>query len=83
MVSNSRSINLIITAEGPGKENFKYSWRRANNRPLPRYASGENTPNLMIGSITSSDSGPYYCIVVNQWENVVESERAMINVLCE
>ena len=83
MVTKNTSVKLEIIAEGPGKENFEYSWRRGDNTPLPRYVSGENTPYLTIASITASDSGPYYCIVVNQWGNVVESDRAVINVLCE
>ena len=34
-------------------------------------------------SVTPSDSGMYYCIVMNHWGNMVQSDNATVNVLCE
>ena len=42
-----------------------------------------NSTELTITSVTSSDSGLYYCIVMNQWGNMVKSNNATVNVLCE
>ena len=61
------SINISVTAEGPGKDNFKYRWRRRDNVPLSNTASGTNTQNLTVTPVTLSDSGVYYCVVENQW----------------
>jgi len=80
LVAKGKSVEIGVIAKGPGKENFKYQWRRADNA-LPSTANGENTQSLTITSVTSHDGGSYYCVVTNQWRNVVESDRATVNVL--
>ena len=75
------SINISITAEGPGKENFGYHWRRRDNIPLSNTASGTKTQNLTITSVTFSDSGAYNCSVMNQWGRRVDSDYTTITVL--
>ena len=83
VVAKDGSAKIGIVAEGPGKENFRYNWSRVENIPLPRTVSGENTQNLMITSITSADSGEYYCGVTNQWRSHTKSDKVTINVLGE
>ena len=61
------SINISVTAKGPGKDNFEYRWRRRDGIPLSNTASGTNSQNLTVAPVTLSDSGVYYCVVVNQW----------------
>ena len=83
VVAKDGSAKIGIVAEGPGKENFTYNWSRVESIPLPRTASGENTQNFMITSITSADSGEYYCVVTNQWGSHMKSDKVTINVLGE
>ena len=83
MVAQDESAKICVVAEGPGKKNFTYNWSRVKNIPLPRTTSGEDTQNLMITSITSADSGEYYCVVTNQWGSHTKSDKVTINVLGE
>ena len=82
-VAKGNKVYLSINASGPGRTMFKYQWKRVGSDSLPDTASGENSVNLTITSITPSDSGVYYCIVMNQWGNRVQSDNATVNVLCE
>ena len=72
---------MSITANGPGKNKFTYQWKRRGKTSLPTRASGENTQSLEISSVASSDGGSYYCIVTNEWGNMVKSNEATVNVL--
>ena len=74
---------MSINASGPGRKMFTYQWKRVGSDSLPDTASGENSAQLTITSITPSHSGIYYCIVMNQWGNRVQSDSATVNVLCE
>ena len=76
-------LALYLVAEGPGSNNFTYKWRKVGNDTLPATTEGGSTQNLTITSVTSSDSGLYYCIVMNQWGNMVKSNNATVNVLCK
>ena len=76
-------LSLSVSADGPGSNNFTYQWKRRDDTSLTDRDSGKRTSNLIITSVTSSDSGSYYCIVMNQWGNMVESNDATVNVLCE
>ena len=62
---------------------FTYQWKKVGSDSLPDTASGVNSANFTITSITPSDGGMYYCIVMNQWGNMVQSDNATVNVLCE
>ena len=62
---------------------FTYQWKKVESDSLPDTASGANSAQLTITSITPSHSGMYYCIVMNQWRNMVQSDSATVNVLCE
>ena len=75
------SINISTTAEGPGKENFGYRWRRRDSIPLSNTASGTKTPNLTITSVTLYDSGAYNFSVMNQWGRRVDSGYTTITIL--
>ena len=82
-VSEGDSVVLNIDARGPGRSSFTYEWKKVGSDSLPNTASGGNLTKLTITSVTSSDSGLYYCIVINQWGNMVKSNNATVNVLCE
>ena len=82
-VSEGGVVLLNITASGVGRNSFTYEWKKVGSDSLPDTASGGNSTELMITSVTSSDSGLYYCIVMNQWGNMVKSDNATVNVLCE
>ena len=71
---------LHLIAEGPGSSYFTYEWRKVGNDTLP---IEENTQNLTIRSVMPSDSGSYYCIVTNQWGNMVTSKIVAVNILCK
>ena len=75
-------LTLSITADGPGKNRFTYQWKRREG-PLPNRASRETTRSLRIRPVTSSDSGSYYCVVMNQWGNMMESNDAAVTVWCK
>ena len=82
-VSNGDTAVLSINATGPGRAMFTYQWKMVGSDSLPDTASGGNSTQLTITSIGPSDSGVYYCIVMNQWGNVVQSDNATVNVLCK
>ena len=73
---------LPLIVEGPGSDNFTYEWKKVGVDELPDSVRG-NTQNLTIRSVMPSDSGLYYCVVMNQWGRVVKSRNATVNVLCE
>ena len=82
-VAKGNKVDLSINARGPGRTMFTYQWKKVRSDSLPDTANGENSANLTITSITPSDSGLYYCIVMNQWGNIVQSDNVTVNVLCE
>ena len=82
-VSEGGTVVLSIDARGRGSDSFTYEWKKVGSDSLPDTASGEDSTELTITSVTSSDSGLYYCIVMNQWRNAVKSNNATVNVLCE
>ena len=81
-VSESGRVVLSIDARGVRRNSFTYEWKKVGST-LPDTASGGNLTVLTITSVTSSDSGLYYCIVMNQWGNMVKSNNATVNVLCK
>ena len=83
-VGDGGKVVLSIDARGPGRKSFTYEWKKVGSDSLPDTASGGNsTAELAITLVTSSDSGLYYCIVINKWGNMVKSNNATVNVLCE
>ena len=82
-VAEGNELDLGINARGPGRAMFTYQWKKVGSDSLPDTASGTNSTQLTITSITPTDSGIYYCIVMNQWGNMVQSDNATVNVLCE
>ena len=60
-----------------------HEWKEVGSDSLPDTANGGSSTELTITSATSSDSGSYYCIVMNQWGNMVKSSNATVNVLYE
>ena len=73
---------LHLIAKGPGSDNFIYEWRKKGIDDSPDSVR-ENTQNLTIRSVMPSDSGSYYCNVMNQWGRLVKSKNTIVNVLCE
>ena len=82
-VSENGTVVLSVDAGGIRRKSFTYEWKKVGNDSLPDTASGGNSTELTITSVTSSDSGLYYCIVMNQWGTMVKSNNAAVNVLCE
>ena len=82
-VGKGGTVVLNIEARGAGRTLFTYKWKKVGSDSLPDTASGGNSTELTITSVTSSDIGLYYCIVMNQWGNMVKSNNAIVNVLCE
>ena len=82
-ISDGGRVVLSIDARGAGRTWFIYEWKKVGSDSLPDTASGGNSTELTITSVTSSDSGLYYCIVMNQWGNMVKSNNATVNVLCK
>ena len=82
-VAKGNNVYLSINARGPGRKMFTYQWKKVGSDSLPDTASGENSAQLTITSITPSHSGMYYCIVMNPWGNRVQSDSVTLNVLCE
>ena len=82
-LSKGNRLHLSVAASGPGSDRFKYQWKKMDSNSLPSSVRGENSPNLIIPSVNSSDSGLYYCVVTNQWGNMMESKKATVNVQCK
>ena len=82
-LSKGSRLSLSVIANGPGSNQFFYQWRKMDSNTLPSSARGVNTHTLIIPSVTSSDSGSYYCVVTNQWGNMVESKKAIVEVQCK
>ena len=74
-------LQLTITADGPGKANFVYQWKKRDSNSLPSRVNGKDTSKITISSVTPSDSGSYYCVVTNQWGNMTASNDAAVTVL--
>ena len=72
---------MSITADGPGKNNFVYQWKKRGGNSLPDDVKGNDTSRITVNSVTPSDSGSYYCVVTNQWGNMTESNDATVTVL--
>ena len=83
IVSEGHTVVLSIDARGEGKDSFTYEWKKVGSDSLPDTASGGNSTEFTITSVSPSDSGLYYCIVMNQWEAMVKSNNVTVNVLCE
>jgi len=81
LVGEGDVLTLTIAAEGPGRDQFTYQWNKMGSNSLPNKASGGDTAQLVITSVTTSDSGSYYCIVTNQWGRMVESMRSIVKIL--
>ena len=82
-LAKGNMLQLNITADGPGKTNFKYQWKKRGSNSLPNRVNGEDTSKITITSVTTSDSGSYYCVVTNQWDNMTTSTDATVTVLCK
>ena len=78
--ATGKMFTLSVTADGPGNSRFTYQWKRRDGSALPSRASGETTSSLKIILVTTSDSGSYYCVVMNQWGNMTESNDAIVTV---
>ena len=79
-LAKGSKLQLNVTAEGPGKTNFVYQWKKRGSNSLPNRVSGEDTSKLTISSVISSDSGSYYCVVTNQWGNMTTSNDSTVMV---
>ena len=79
-VAEGDALVLIIIAEGPGSNQYTYQWKKMGGS-LPSRASGVNTTQLVITSVTASDRGSYYCIVQNEWGRMVNSTIATVKIL--
>ena len=73
-------LTLSVTASGPGSNEFTYQWKRRDGTSLPDRTSGGTARSFKIRSVTTSDSGSYYCVVMNQWGNMVKSNDAAVTV---
>ena len=74
-------MNLNVTADGPGKGMFRYQWKKRGSNSLPDAVMGKDTSKITINSVKLSDRGSYYCVILNQWENVTKSNNATVTVL--
>ena len=83
IVSEDGTVVLNVVARGTGRKSFTYEWKKVGSDSLPDTASGGNSTELTITSVTSSDSGLYYCIVMNTKGEMVKSYNATVNVLCK
>ena len=72
---------MTVIADGPGKRNFAYQWKKRDGNSLPDIVNGKDTSEITISSVTPSDNGSYYCVVTNQWGNTTESNDASVIVL--
>ena len=79
-LATGNMLTLSVTASGPGNNSFKYQWKSRNSTSLPDGANGVKTSNLKIRSVTTSDSGSYYCVVMNQWGKMMESNNATVTI---
>ena len=82
-VAKGNKVVLSVNATGVGKDMFTYQWKKVGSDSLPDTASGGNSTQITITSISPSDGGMYYCIVMNQWGNMMQSDNATVNVLRE
>jgi len=72
-----------FTAVADGKmsmKNFTYQWRKRGIDSLPDKVSGVDGTVLTIPNLIKSDEGQYYCIVTNEWDRSVESNKVILAV---
>ena len=79
-LATGKMLTLSVTANGPGNNKFNYQWKRRGSTSLPDRANGGKNSNLEIRSVSTSDSGSYYCVVMNQWGSMIESNDATVTV---
>ena len=82
-VAEGDMLTLSVTADGPGKNMFKYQWEKRHSTSLPDTVSGKKSSMLTIRSVKPSDGGSYQCSVMNQWGNMTKSNEAAVRVLCK
>ena len=81
ILAKGNTLRLSLITDGPGKNNFKYQWKKRGSNSLPNRVNGKDTSKITITSVTPSDSGSYYCVVTNQWGNMTTSNDATVTVL--
>ena len=81
IVAINSSVTLHATAEGPGRDHFRYQWKKNGSNLLPSTANGQRSPNLTIAPTSISDNGSYYCSVTNQWGTTIISNVGLVLVL--
>ena len=81
LLAKGNILHLSLITDGPGKNNFKYQWKKRGSNSLPNRVYGKDTSKITITSVTPSDSGSYYCVVTNQWGNMTTSNNATVTVL--
>ena len=77
-LATGKMLTLSVNANGTG--GLAYQWKKRGSTSLLNETNEARTPNLKIKSVTTSDSGSYYCVVMNQWGKMVESKNATVTV---
>ena len=71
------TVKFTATVSGVG-ENFSYQWRH-NNSDI----EGGTGIHLTINDVTKNDQGNYDCVVCNEYEDKVTSNKANLVVYSE
>lgn len=72
IVATGQMLALNVAASGPG---VSYQWKRIPAVPI----AGATGPQLIVGAVTASDAGIYYCTVSNSAGDV-DSAGAIVAV---
>ena len=85
IVGEYQDVNFTIVARGVTSSSGRltYRWHRYWNS-LPNGRSfGINSSSLLIKSVLEDDEGRYYCVVTNEWNNMVTSRAGTLEVICK
>lgn len=72
-VKAGERVQFTCSATGVGDDSFIYQWI-LNDRSV----YGQDTPTLVIGSVSEDNTGDYKCFVKNQYNGIGQSEVAKL-----
>lgn len=75
-VKEGERVKFVCSATGVGADDFIYQWT-LNNLTV----AGQNTPTLVIDSVSKDNTGDYKCFVKNPHKGIGQSEEVKLIIL--
>ena len=84
-VGEFQDVNFTVVARGvvSNSGRLTYRWHRGMNNLPDGRSLGISSASLLIKSVIEDDEGSYYCVVTNEWNNMVTSRAGTLEVICK